>query len=164
PNLPPQSDCFSGHTGDGASEQPTFTRGKNCLRCHSPRHSRLRPLACDQWLGHIFREHWRQFCPGFPPSFFCLDRLPLARLRHAAARHPVGLPQAGCTFNAWFLTSHDTLLTPGPVEVSAKTLAAFSRPIIGHRVEDFKNLYREIPPRLQELFGTKEPVFLSTSS
>jgi aspartate aminotransferase-like enzyme len=59
---------------------------------------------------------------------------------------------------------HDKLFTPGPVEVSPKTLAAFSRPMIGHRGEDFKNLYRDIHPRLQTLFGTKQPVFLSTSS
>jgi aspartate aminotransferase-like enzyme len=59
---------------------------------------------------------------------------------------------------------HDKLFTPGPVEVSAKTLAAFSRPMIGHRGEAFKNLYRDIHPKLQELFGTKQPVFLSTSS
>src|SRR5437879_10417656 len=43
-------------------------------------------------------------------------------------------------------------------------LAAFSRPMIGHRGEDFKNLYRAIYPKLQILFGTKQPVFLSTSS
>jgi aspartate aminotransferase-like enzyme len=60
--------------------------------------------------------------------------------------------------------SHNKLFTPGPVEVSAKTLAAFARPMIGHRGEDFKALYREIHPRLQELFGTQQPVFLSTSS
>jgi aspartate aminotransferase-like enzyme len=59
---------------------------------------------------------------------------------------------------------HDKLFTPGPVEVSAKTLAAFSRPMIGHRGEDFKNLYRDIHPKLQTLFATKQPVFLSTSS
>jgi aspartate aminotransferase-like enzyme len=59
---------------------------------------------------------------------------------------------------------HDKLFTPGPVEVSPKTLAAFSRPMIGHRGEDFKNLYRDIHPKLQTLFGTKQPVFLSTSS
>jgi len=50
------------------------------------------------------------------------------------------------------------------VEVSPKTLAAFSRPMIGHRGEPFRELYREIHPRLQELFGTQQPVFLSTSS
>lgn len=43
-------------------------------------------------------------------------------------------------------------------------MAAFSRPMIGHRGEDFKNLYRDIHPRLQTLFYTKQPVFLSTSS
>jgi aspartate aminotransferase-like enzyme len=59
---------------------------------------------------------------------------------------------------------HDKLFTPGPVEVSPKTLAAFSRPMIGHRGDDFKNLYRDIHPKLQTLFGTKQPVFLSTSS
>src|SRR6266403_1837732 len=59
---------------------------------------------------------------------------------------------------------HDKLFIPGPVEVSAKTMAAFSRPMIGHRGEDFKNLYRDIHPKLQMLFGTKQPVFLSTSS
>jgi aspartate aminotransferase-like enzyme len=59
---------------------------------------------------------------------------------------------------------HDKLFTPGPVEVSAKTLTAFSRPMIGHRGEDFKNLYRATHPQLQTLFGTKQPTFLSTSS
>jgi len=62
------------------------------------------------------------------------------------------------------VTPHDKLFTPGPVEVSAKTLAAFARPMIGHRGEDFKNLYRDIHPKLQALFGTRQPVFLSTSS
>ena len=62
------------------------------------------------------------------------------------------------------MTPHDKLFIPGPVEVSEKTLAAFSRPMIGHRGEAFKNLYREIHPGLQELFGTKQPVLLSTSS
>lgn len=62
------------------------------------------------------------------------------------------------------MQAHDKLFIPGPVEVSPKTLAAFARPMIGHRGEAFKKLYREIHPKLQELFGTKEPVFLSTSS
>jgi aspartate aminotransferase-like enzyme len=43
-------------------------------------------------------------------------------------------------------------------------MEAFSRPVIGHRGDAFKNLYQELHPRLQELFGTKQPVFLSTSS
>ena len=36
--------------------------------------------------------------------------------------------------------------------------------MIGHRGDDFKNLYRAIHPPLQRLFQTKQPVFLSTSS
>ena len=60
--------------------------------------------------------------------------------------------------------SHDKLFIPGPVEVSAKTWAAFSKPMIGHRSEAFRVLYRSIHPRLQTLFGTKQPVFLSSSS
>jgi aspartate aminotransferase-like enzyme len=59
---------------------------------------------------------------------------------------------------------HDKLFTPGPVEVSAKTMAAFARPMIGHRGDAFKNLYRDIHPKLQALFGTQQPVFFSTSS
>lgn len=59
---------------------------------------------------------------------------------------------------------HNKLFTPGPVEVSEKTWAAFSRPMISHRGEDFKNLYRSVHPNLQKLFATRQPVFLSTSS
>ncbi|PYI93600.1 MAG: aminotransferase [Verrucomicrobia bacterium] len=59
---------------------------------------------------------------------------------------------------------HDKLFIPGPVEVSEKTWAAFRRPMIGHRSEAFSALYRSVHPRLQTLFGTKQPVFLSTSS
>src|SRR6476469_1648486 len=59
---------------------------------------------------------------------------------------------------------HDKLFIPGPVEVSPKTWAAFSRPMIGHRGDAFRALYQSIHPRLQTLFGTKQPVFLSTSS
>lgn len=59
---------------------------------------------------------------------------------------------------------HDKLFIPGPVEVSAKTWAAFSQPMIGHRSEAFRELYRAIHPQLQKLFATQQPVFLSTSS
>jgi aspartate aminotransferase-like enzyme len=56
------------------------------------------------------------------------------------------------------------LFIPGPVHVSEKTFAAFCKPMIGHRSGDFKALYGGIQPRLQQLFGTQQPVFLSTSS
>ncbi len=56
------------------------------------------------------------------------------------------------------------LYIPGPIQVSDKTFQAMTRPMMGHRSGDFKKLYAGIHPRLQELFGTKQPVFLSTSS
>ena len=59
---------------------------------------------------------------------------------------------------------HTKLFIPGPIEVSPKTFAAFCKPMIGHRSNDFKKLYAAIHPQLQTLFGTKQPVFLSTSS
>lgn len=59
---------------------------------------------------------------------------------------------------------HVKLFIPGPIEVSEKTLAAFAKPVIGHRSQAFKDLYARVQPRLQQLFYTKQPVLLSTSS
>lgn len=60
--------------------------------------------------------------------------------------------------------SHVKLYIPGPIEVSEKTFRAFCQPMMGHRSGDFKKLYADIQPKLQKLFGTTQPVFLSTSS
>jgi aspartate aminotransferase-like enzyme len=60
--------------------------------------------------------------------------------------------------------SHIKLFIPGPVEVSAKTMAAFASPMIGHRSQDFQSLYAEIQPGLRTLLGTTQPVFVSTTS
>jgi aspartate aminotransferase-like enzyme len=62
------------------------------------------------------------------------------------------------------MTKRIKLFIPGPVEVSQKTLAAMTGPMIGHRSADFKALYRAVYPGLQQLFQTSQPVFLSTSS
>ncbi len=62
------------------------------------------------------------------------------------------------------MPSHIKLFIPGPVEVSEKTFRAMCAPMIGHRGGEFKKLYAGIQPRLQTLFGTTRPVFLSTSS
>ncbi|MBI2518327.1 MAG: alanine--glyoxylate aminotransferase family protein [Opitutae bacterium] len=56
------------------------------------------------------------------------------------------------------------LFIPGPVAVSEKTLRAMARPMIGHRSSDFIALYRDMQPGLQALFGTRDPVYLATSS
>ncbi len=62
------------------------------------------------------------------------------------------------------MPSSISLFIPGPINVSKKTRDAFSRPMIGHRGNDFKKLYASCQPRLQKLFGTQSPVYLSTSS
>ncbi len=56
------------------------------------------------------------------------------------------------------------LFIPGPVEVSEKTYRAMATPVVGHRSPDFVELYQSVQPGLQRLFGTGDPVFLSTSS
>jgi aspartate aminotransferase-like enzyme len=60
--------------------------------------------------------------------------------------------------------THIKLFSPGPIEVSEKTMRAFSRPMIGHRSKDFQTLNAAIQPGLQQIFYTKQPVFVSTSS
>lgn len=56
------------------------------------------------------------------------------------------------------------LYIPGPITVSDDTIAAMSRPMIGHRSKDFVALYEGLQPGLQRLVGTKDPVYISTSS
>lgn len=56
------------------------------------------------------------------------------------------------------------LFIPGPVDISPTTYEAMRSPMIGHRGKDFETLYASIQPGLQEIAGTKRPVFLSTSS
>ena len=56
------------------------------------------------------------------------------------------------------------LFIPGPIAVSEKTLRAMAQPMIGHRSADFVALYQALQPDLQTLFGTTDPVYISTSS
>ena len=60
--------------------------------------------------------------------------------------------------------AHVKLHIPGPVEVSPKTFEAMCRPMIGHRGQGFKDLYSALQPKLQTLLGTRQLVYLSTSS
>ncbi|PWU11095.1 MAG: aminotransferase [Verrucomicrobia bacterium] len=62
------------------------------------------------------------------------------------------------------MSPHTKLYIPGPVEVSEKTLRALSQPMIAHRSSRFRELYAAIHVKLQALFETEQPVFLSTSS
>lgn len=53
---------------------------------------------------------------------------------------------------------------PGPTEVRPETLAAMEQPVIGHRSEEIQALIGAVQPELRHLFGTKRPVYISTSS
>jgi aspartate aminotransferase-like enzyme len=56
------------------------------------------------------------------------------------------------------------LYIPGPIAVSEAAFKAMSHPMIGHRSKDFAALYDQLQVGLQKLAGTKDPVYLSTSS
>jgi len=59
---------------------------------------------------------------------------------------------------------HKRLFIPGPTEVRSENLAALAKPQIGHRGDEFKDLYTRVGPKLQQLLETKDPVFLFTCS
>jgi aspartate aminotransferase-like enzyme len=59
---------------------------------------------------------------------------------------------------------HKRLFIPGPTEVRSENLAAMARPQIGHRGDEFKELYLRVVPKLQKLLETADPVFLFTCS
>jgi aspartate aminotransferase-like enzyme len=61
-------------------------------------------------------------------------------------------------------TGHKRLFIPGPTEVLPDVLAAMARPPSGHRSEVATRLGERVIAKLQDLFHTKAPVFLSTSS
>lgn len=63
-------------------------------------------------------------------------------------------PHAG--FGRFFL--------PGPTEVHPEVLDAMARPVIGHRGPAMTELLAEIDPALRLVFGTRRPVYVSTSS
>ncbi|MFV2007009.1 MAG: alanine--glyoxylate aminotransferase family protein [Longimicrobiales bacterium] len=53
---------------------------------------------------------------------------------------------------------------PGPTEVGSAALEAQTRPMMGHRGEDIKELVRELQVGLQAALLTDRPVFIGTSS
>ncbi|MEM9399178.1 MAG: alanine--glyoxylate aminotransferase family protein [Verrucomicrobiota bacterium] len=60
--------------------------------------------------------------------------------------------------------SQPKLFIPGPIQVSAKSFKAFSKPMVGHRSKDFQELNARVQPGLQKLFYTNQPVFVATGS
>ena len=56
------------------------------------------------------------------------------------------------------------LLSPGPTPVPENVLAAAAEPIIHHRTSEFSEIFMEVSEGLKYVFGTKEDVFVLTSS
>jgi aspartate aminotransferase-like enzyme len=56
------------------------------------------------------------------------------------------------------------LLSPGPTPVPAGVLAAAAEPVIHHRTAEFSKIFMEATEGLKEVFGTKEDVYILTSS
>ena len=61
-------------------------------------------------------------------------------------------------------TENTLIMIPGPVPVHPRVLRALSKPIYGHRTDEFRNLLAEIETMLKPLFGTKGTVLLLTGS
>ncbi len=56
------------------------------------------------------------------------------------------------------------LFIPGPTEVRKEILDELSHPQIGHRTQEFKDLFGSLKPGLKNLFFTKNDVLISTST
>jgi serine---pyruvate transaminase len=56
------------------------------------------------------------------------------------------------------------LLSPGPTPVPESVLAAAAEPVIHHRTPEFSKIFMDTTEGLKLVFGTKEDVFILTSS
>jgi aspartate aminotransferase-like enzyme len=61
-------------------------------------------------------------------------------------------------------TEFGRFFLPGPTEVHPDVLSAMTAPMIGHRVAEMEELIGHIQPRLQAVFRTTRPVYISASS
>lgn len=59
---------------------------------------------------------------------------------------------------------HKKLFIPGPTEVAPDVLQKLATPMIGHRSKEASKLQREISEKMRQVFFTKNPILLSTSS
>ncbi|MEW6446909.1 MAG: alanine--glyoxylate aminotransferase family protein [Bacillota bacterium] len=56
------------------------------------------------------------------------------------------------------------LFIPGPTPVPPQVAEAMARPLIGHRTQDFAELYARLEKKLQQVFGTQNEIYILTSS
>jgi serine---pyruvate transaminase len=58
----------------------------------------------------------------------------------------------------------EILLTPGPSQVPPRVAAAGAVPMMHHRSVEFGEIFKNLTPRLKQVFGTQGDVFILTSS
>lgn len=56
------------------------------------------------------------------------------------------------------------LMVPGPSPVPPAVLNAMSRPIIGHRTDDFAQIHKRVVEKLQKVFQTQNDIFVITNT
>ena len=56
------------------------------------------------------------------------------------------------------------LFIPGPTNVDTDVLKAQARPMVGHRSQEFRDLYSRIQPQLKRVFQTEGRVYVAASS
>ncbi len=56
------------------------------------------------------------------------------------------------------------LFIPGPTNVDPDVLKAQARPMVGHRSQEFRDLYSRIQPQLKQVFQTEGRVYVAASS
>ena len=56
------------------------------------------------------------------------------------------------------------LLTPGPVPVPPEVLEILAQPMEHHRTPNFEKVFTRVRENLKTVFGTKQPVFIHTST
>ena len=62
------------------------------------------------------------------------------------------------------LLQDGTFFFPGPTEVRPEVLAAMTKPMIPHRGAAFESIFGRLQDSLAVIFGTKRPVYVSSSS
>ena len=60
--------------------------------------------------------------------------------------------------------SHPKLFIPGPTQVAPQVLQAQTQPMVGHRSNDFADLFYRILPRLKQVLQTEQHVYITASS
>ena len=62
------------------------------------------------------------------------------------------------------MTEQSKFFVPGPTWVRPEILQEMARPMIGHRTEQFREMFRGIRENLKTLFATRQETFVVTSS